>query len=42
MYNRYVDGLGTWAPEPNEAYVEMGEDIAHHGYGRSVGHVAHV
>ncbi len=35
MYNRYVDGLGTWAPEPKEAYVEMGEDIASRGYGRT-------
>jgi uncharacterized peroxidase-related enzyme len=32
MYNRYVDGLGTWAPEPNEAYDEMGEKMAHEGY----------
>ena len=35
MYNRYVDGLGTWAPGPNEAYKEMGERIAHIGYGKS-------
>jgi uncharacterized peroxidase-related enzyme len=32
MFNRYVDGLGTWAPEPNEAYTEMGERMAHKGY----------
>lgn len=32
MYNRYVDGLGTWAPQPNEAYLEMGERMAHVGY----------
>ena len=32
MYNRYVDGLGTWAPGPNEAYAEMGERMAHVGY----------
>jgi uncharacterized peroxidase-related enzyme len=32
MYNRYVDGLGTWAPGPNEAYAEMGERLAHQGY----------
>ncbi len=38
MYNRYVDGLGTWAPAPNEAYVEMGEAIAHNGYGVAVAH----
>ena len=35
MFNRYVDGLGTWAPGPNEAYVEMGERMAHVGYGKS-------
>jgi len=34
MYNRYVDGLGTWAPGPNEAYSEMGERMAHVGYGK--------
>jgi uncharacterized peroxidase-related enzyme len=32
MYNRYVDGLGTWAPVPNEAYTQMGERMAHVGY----------
>jgi uncharacterized peroxidase-related enzyme len=32
MYNRYVDGLGTWAPTPNEAYAEMGERLAVAGY----------
>ena len=32
MYNRYVDGLGTWAPVPNEAYAEMGERLANVGY----------
>lgn len=34
MFNRYVDGLGTWAPEPLEAYDEMGEQMAHQGYQR--------
>jgi uncharacterized peroxidase-related enzyme len=34
MYNRYVDGLGTWAPEENEAYDEMGKMMAHEGYMR--------
>ena len=34
MYNRYVDGMGTWAPGPNEAYAEMGERMAHVGYGK--------
>lgn len=32
MINRYVDGLGTWAPELKEAYKEMGEMVAKHGY----------
>jgi len=35
MYNRYVDGLGTWAPQANEAYKEMGERMAYVGYGKS-------
>jgi len=34
MYNRYVDGLNTWAPDPNEAYAEMGERMANVGYGK--------
>lgn len=32
MYNRYVDGLGTWAPQKKEAYDEMGKMMAHEGY----------
>jgi uncharacterized peroxidase-related enzyme len=32
MYNRYVDGLGTWSPEAKEAYVETGERLAKRGY----------
>lgn len=36
MYNRYVDGLGTWAPVQNEDYLGMGEDIARRGYGINV------
>lgn len=32
MYNRYVDGLGTWAPEPVEAYGPMGNRLAFEGY----------
>jgi uncharacterized peroxidase-related enzyme len=36
MYNRYVDGLGTWAPKENEAYLQMGRDIATEGYGSPV------
>lgn len=34
MFNRYVDGLGTWAPAENAAYQEMGERMAHVGYGK--------
>jgi uncharacterized peroxidase-related enzyme len=32
MYNRYVDGLGTWAPEAKDAYVETGKMLATVGY----------
>jgi len=32
MYNRYVDGLGTWAPEEKEAYIDMGKKLAFEGY----------
>lgn len=35
MYNRYVDGLGTWAPpEGDPAYAMMGEQLAKNGYAR--------
>lgn len=34
MFNRYVDGLGTWAPQANEAYREMGQRMAFTGYVR--------
>lgn len=32
MFNRYVDGLATWAPSAREDYAEMGEMIVQHGY----------
>jgi uncharacterized peroxidase-related enzyme len=32
MYNRYVDGLGTWQPEDQAMYASMGEHLATHGY----------
>ena len=32
MYNRYVDGLATFAPKETEAYIPMGERMAHVGY----------
>jgi uncharacterized peroxidase-related enzyme len=35
MYNRYVDGLATPQPLGREAYREMGERMAHQGYGRA-------
>ncbi|WP_158893628.1 carboxymuconolactone decarboxylase family protein [Amycolatopsis anabasis] len=33
MYNRYVDGLGTFAPEDPETYAATAEVIIAHGYG---------
>jgi uncharacterized peroxidase-related enzyme len=32
MFNRYVDGLGTWAPLEAEAYDPMGAMLATRGY----------
>jgi len=32
MYNRYVDGLATWAPAGPEAYKESGVRLATQGY----------
>lgn len=32
MYNRYVDGLGTWQPRDSGAYAEMGRHLAAEGY----------
>ncbi|HEX4066843.1 MAG TPA: peroxidase-related enzyme [Acidobacteriaceae bacterium] len=34
MYNRYVDGLGTWQPRDESMYAEMGKQLAEHGYRR--------
>ncbi|MBS1912320.1 MAG: peroxidase-related enzyme [Bacteroidetes bacterium] len=33
MYNRYVDGLATWAPEDGPVYDAMGDHLAAEGYG---------
>ncbi|MFI5496069.1 carboxymuconolactone decarboxylase family protein [Actinoplanes sp. NPDC051859] len=33
MYNRYVDGLGTYAPPNPQSYLPMAERIVTHGYG---------
>ena len=32
MFNRYVDGLGTWAPNDNSAYDGLGRMLAFEGY----------
>lgn len=32
MYNRYVDGLGTWASRDPKVYVPMGARLAEEGY----------
>ena len=36
MFNRYVDGLGTWAPENRSDYLETGQQIVSSGYVGSV------
>ena len=35
MFNRYVDGLGTWAPTERSDYDEMGRQVVEHGYAAS-------
>jgi uncharacterized peroxidase-related enzyme len=32
MYNRYVDGLGTWQPTDPGMYEQMGKHLAEEGY----------
>lgn len=32
MYNRYVDGLATWAPQDEALYEQHGADLATRGY----------
>jgi uncharacterized peroxidase-related enzyme len=32
MFNRYVDGLGTWQPRDPEMYARMGRHLAEEGY----------
>src|SRR6478672_1096294 len=32
MFNRYVDGLGTWAPEDRQFYVKRAKARAEEGY----------
>lgn len=36
MFNRYVDGLGTWTPEDRGAHLERGRQIVEHGYGTAI------
>lgn len=36
MFNRYVDGLATWAPQERDAYLETGQMIVDHGYVKSI------
>jgi uncharacterized peroxidase-related enzyme len=33
MFNRYVDGLATFAPDDPEAYATQADRIVEHGYG---------
>jgi alkylhydroperoxidase/carboxymuconolactone decarboxylase family protein YurZ len=35
MYNRYVDGMATWAPPNQEDYEAMGAQLATEGYMRT-------
>ena len=32
MFNRYVDGLGTWQPRDPDLYAQMGKHLADEGY----------
>lgn len=40
MFNRYVDGLATWAPQGDDAYDAMGQRMARDGYVRRDGPTA--
>ena len=39
MYNRYVDGLATWAPTDPQRYRESGKRLAEQGYAHSTDHL---
>jgi len=39
MYNRYVDGLATWAPTDPEMYRQNGKRLAEVGYVESTAHL---
>ena len=36
MYNRYVDGLGTWTPTDVDGYTQRGRQVAEHGYSAAI------
>jgi uncharacterized peroxidase-related enzyme len=36
MFNRYVDGLATWAPRDQAAYDRTGKELAEGGYVNSI------
>jgi hypothetical protein len=36
MFNRYVDGLGTWAPDNPALYAAQAELVLAHGYQQAV------
>ena len=36
MFNRYVDGLATWAPPDREMYADSAQMIVEHGYVNSI------
>ena len=37
MFNRYVDGLGTWAPRDTGTYEKIGAMLATSGYRNAIG-----
>lgn len=39
MYNRYVDGLATWAQSDADGYLQRAEPVAKHGYVWNLQHV---
>jgi|HubBroStandDraft_6_1064221.scaffolds.fasta_scaffold147504_2 hypothetical protein len=39
MYDRYVDGLATWAPTDADLYRENGRRLADEGYVQSTTHL---
>ncbi|WP_184546557.1 carboxymuconolactone decarboxylase family protein [Mucilaginibacter sp. FT3.2] len=36
MFNRYVDGLGTWAPQDRQIYIDRAAERAEVGYTSSI------